>query len=145
MVQKEEIPDYNGSSIAHSSGNLTIGTDGVNFFEGAVDELKLYNYTLSADAVAEDYGKVDSLIISSANQKSIKEMKAKGTVTLEVSRKYIETGKSSKLTSGVTYKTSNKKVFTVSKTGVITAVKKGTANLTISHGAISQTYKVTVK
>jgi hypothetical protein len=145
MVLKEEVSDYNGSSIAHSSGNLTIGTDGEDFFDGAVDELKLYNYALSADAVAKDYGKVDSLFISSANQKSIKAMKAKGTVKLEVSRKYIDTGKTGKLTSGVTYKTSNKKVFTVSKTGVITAVKKGTANLTISHGAISQTYKITVK
>lgn len=145
MVLKEEISDNNGCSLAHSSGNLTIGTDGEYFFEGAVDELKLYNYPLSADEVAADYGKVDSLLISAANQKSIKGMKAKGKVSLEVSRKYIDTGKSSKLTSGVTYKTSNKKVFTVSKTGEITAVKKGTANLTISHGAISQTYKVTVK
>ncbi len=145
QIYKEEVPAFEGCPIAHNNGNLMIGSDGEYFFQGEVDELKLYNYSLAAKDIVKDYEQVDSLLISDANGKSIKVMKAKGTVDLEVSRKYIETGKTSKLTSGVTYKSSNSKVFTVSKTGKITAVKKGTANLTISHGALSKTYKVTVK
>lgn len=145
LVQKEEVPDYDGSPIAHCNGDLMIGSNGKYFLQGAIDELKLYNYALSAKEVKKDYDQVDSISISDANQKSIKSLKAKSTVSLQVSRKYIETGKSTKLISGVTYKSSNSKVFTVSKTGKITAVKKGSANLTVTHGAISKTYKVTVK
>ncbi|HKL99701.1 MAG TPA: LamG-like jellyroll fold domain-containing protein, partial [Mobilitalea sp.] len=145
MVKKEEVSDYAGNSLAHSSGNLMIGSDGEYFFEGALDELKLYNYKLSAAEVAADAKNVDSVSISKDNQKSIKALKVKGTVALAPSRKYIETGKSTKLTAGVTYKTSNKKIFTVSKKGVITGVKKGTATLTVTHGAVSKTYKVIVK
>ncbi|HKL78901.1 MAG TPA: LamG-like jellyroll fold domain-containing protein, partial [Mobilitalea sp.] len=145
VVKKEEVSNYAGNSLAHSSGNLMIGSDGEYFFEGALDELKLYNYSLSAKEVAADAKNVDSVSISKDNQKSIKALKVKKTVTLAPSRKYIETGKISKLKSGVTYKTSNKKIFTVSKKGVITGVKKGTATLTVTNGAISKTYKVTVK
>lgn len=43
----------------------------------------------------------------------------------------------------VTYKTSNKKVATVSSRGVITAKKKGTAKITVKSG--KKTYTVTVK
>ena len=45
----------------------------------------------------------------------------------------------------VTYKSSNKKVATVSKKGVITAKKKGTAKITVKSGKKSYTVKVTVK
>ena len=43
------------------------------------------------------------------------------------------------------YKSSNKKVATVSKKGVITAKKKGTAKITVKSGKKSYTVKVTVK
>lgn len=50
------------------------------------------------------------------------------------------------LTSGekVTYKSSNKKVATVSSKGVITAKKKGTAKITIQSGSVKKTCKVQV-
>lgn len=50
------------------------------------------------------------------------------------------------LTSGekVTYKSSNKKVATVSSKGIITARKKGTANITIQSGSIKKTCEVQV-
>jgi hypothetical protein len=145
MIQKSEVSDDYGYRLAHSKGNLMIGSDGEYFLNGAVDELKLYNYDLTAKEVAADAKNKDSISISSANQKSISALKANNTVTLVTSRKYIETGESSKLNSGVTYKTSNKKVFTISSKGVLKAVKKGSAKLTITHGAISKTYTVTVK
>lgn len=145
LVKKEEVPDYYENNMAHGLGDLMIGSDGKLHFVGTMDELKLYNYSLSAKEIKEDYNEVDSLSISKANQDKIKSMKKGNTVTLVTSRKYIETGKTSKLKSGVTYKTSNKKIFTVTSKGVIKAVKKGSATLTITHGGISKTYKVTVK
>mgnify|MGYP000859694949 FL=1 len=145
MVKKEKISEYKGNNMAHALGDLMIGSDGEYFFVGAMDELKIYNYALSAKEVEADYKKVDSLSISKDNQSKIKSLKKGKTVTLTTSRKYIETGKTSKVTSGLTYKSSNKKVFTVTSKGVVKAVGKGTANLTITHGGISKTYKVTVK
>ena len=45
----------------------------------------------------------------------------------------------------VTYKTSNKKVCTVSKKGLLTAKKKGTVKITVKSGKKSYTVKVKVK
>ena len=47
--------------------------------------------------------------------------------------------------SKVTYKTSNKKVATVSKNGVVIGKKKGTAKITVKCNGITKTFKVTVK
>ncbi|TAH68616.1 MAG: hypothetical protein EWM47_07920 [Anaerolineaceae bacterium] len=145
MVKKEKVSEYSGNNMAHGIGDLMIGSDGDFFFTGTMDELKLYNYALSAKEVEKDYKNVDSLSISKDNQAKVKSMKKGNTVTLTTSRKYIDTGKTSKLTSGITYTSSNKKVFTVTSKGAIKAVGKGKANLTIKHGAISVTYKITVK
>lgn len=145
VVKKDKISDYKGNNMAHGLGDLMIGSNGEYFFVGSIDELKIYNYKLSAKEIDADYKEVDSLSISKANQDKIKAMKKGNTVTLATSRKYIETGKTSKVTSGLTYKSSNKKIFTVTSKGVVKAVKKGSATLTISHGGVSKTYKVTVK
>ena len=140
-VQKDEIDEI---TMAHASGILMIGSDGDSFFNGTLDELKLYNYALSADEVKKEAKRVDGLSVSAENQKQIKDVRVKKTVSLEVSRKYINTGKTEKLKADVTYKSSNAKIFSVSKSGVITGVKKGTAKLTVTHGGISKVYTVTV-
>jgi N6-adenosine-specific RNA methylase IME4 len=110
-----------------------------------IDELKLYNYALSADQIKADFNNKDSLSISSNSLNALQTMKKNASVTLTTSRKYIETGRTVKLTSGVTYKTSNAKVFTVDKKGNVKAVGKGSAKLTITHGGISKTYTVKVR
>ena len=48
-------------------------------------------------------------------------------------------------TENLSYKTSNKKVATVSKNGVIKAKKKGTAIITVMSGKIKKTCKIVVK
>lgn len=141
-VGNEELDDI---QIAHASGKLMIGSDGEHFFEGMLDELRLYNYALNSDEVKQDYDWKDSLSISQDNQGKIKALKAKDTVTLATSRTYVDTKKTAVLKSGITYKSSSTKVFTVSKDGKLTAVKKGTATLYITHGGITKSYKVTVK
>lgn len=145
LVKKEKLPDNYEKNMAHGLGELMIGSDGDLHFVGTLDEMKLYNYALSAKEIKADYKEVDSLSISKTNQTKIKALKKNGTVALAVSRKYIETGKTSKLKKDITFKTSNKKVFSVSKTGVIKGIKKGSAKLTITHGGVSKTYTVTVK
>ena len=45
----------------------------------------------------------------------------------------------------VTYKTSNKKIATVTTKGVVKGIKKGTATITVQSGSKKQTCKVTVK
>lgn len=145
LVKKEKISSFYENDMAHGYGDLMIGADGKYFFEGTMDELKLYNYALTAAEVKEDYKEVDSLSITKNNQKKIKALKKKATLTVTTSRKYIDTGKTTKLTKGVTYKSSNKKVFTVTSKGKIKGIRKGTAKLTITNGAISKTYNVTVK
>lgn len=45
----------------------------------------------------------------------------------------------------VTYKTSNKKIATVTSKGVVKGIKKGTATITVQSGSKKQTCKVTVK
>lgn len=134
-----------GIQLSHAFGALMIGSNGEDFFEGTLDELKLYNYKLSASEVKADADNKDSIFISNANQASIKSIKVKDTATISTSRKYIESGDTIVLTSGVTFKSSNTKIFKVSSNGVITGVKKGSAKLTVTHGGISKTYKVTVK
>jgi hypothetical protein len=145
MVKKEQIPEDIQNYIAHSNGDLMIGSNGTNFFNGMIDELKLYNYALSADQIKADFNNKDSLSISSNSLNALQTMNKNASVTLAISRKYIETGRTVKLTSGVTYKTSNAKVFTVDKKGNVKAIGKGSAKLTITHGGISKTYTVKVR
>lgn len=142
LVNKEEI---DGIKISHASGNLMIGSDGESFFEGTLDELKLYNYAITSDEVKKDFGRIDKLSISKTNQDKMKSLKAKDTVKLQVSRTFIDLGGTKVISSGLIFKSSNVKVLTVSKDGVITALKKGSANITVTHGGISKTYKVIVK
>lgn len=145
LVYKEEISDELQNEIAHSSGKLMIGSDGEYFFNGAIDELKLYNYELTPDQIKADYNNKDSLSVSADNANKIKLMSRNATVSLSTYRKYIETGSSVKLTSGVTYSSSNKKIFTVDKYGKLKAVGKGSAKLTIKHGGLAKTYTIKVK
>lgn len=145
LVHKEKADNSEGVKISHSTGSLMIGTDGERFFNGAMDELKFYNYGLSAKEVAAEYKQRDSLSISIDNQNAIKTLSPKETVTLTTTRKYMEASKSERLTSDVMYKTSNKNIFIVSKEGKITAINKGKATLTITHGGVSNSYTVFVK
>lgn len=145
LRQKTKLPDYSGKAMAHSVGDLMIGSDGDYHFTGVIDELKLYNYALSSKEIDKNFKAVDTLSISKDSQKTIKSMRKGVSFKLDTSRKYLETGKTVKIVKDLTYKTSNKKVFTVSSKGIVKAVRKGNAILTINHGGISKQYKVTVK
>ena len=73
------------------------------------------------------------------------------TLTLSKTSASVKVGKTTKITakatpSGkVTYKSSNKKVATVSSNGTVKGIKKGTAKMTVTCNGVSKTVKVTVK
>lgn len=73
------------------------------------------------------------------------------TLTLSKTSASGKVGKTTKITakatpSGkVTYKSSNKKVATVSSNGTVKGIKKGTAKITVTCNGVSKTVKVTVK
>ena len=73
------------------------------------------------------------------------------TLTLSKTSASIKVGKTTKITakatpSGkVTYKSSNKKVATVSSNGTVKGIKKGTAKITVTCNGVTKTVKVTVK
>ena len=73
------------------------------------------------------------------------------TLTLSKTSASVKVGKTTKITakatpSGkVTYKSSNKKVATVSSNSTIKGIKKGTAKITVTCNGVSKTVKVTVK
>ena len=58
--------------------------------------------------------------------------------TTRITAKAIPSGK-------ITYKSSNKKVATVSSNGTVKGIKKGTAKITVTCNGVSKTFKVTVK
>ena len=73
------------------------------------------------------------------------------TLTLSKTSVSVKVGKTTKITakaapSGkITYKSSNKKIATVSSNGTVKGIKKGTAKITVTCNGVSKTFKVTVK
>ena len=73
------------------------------------------------------------------------------TLKLTKTSATVKVGKTTKITakatpSGkITYKSSNKKIVTVSSNGTVKGIKKGTAKITVTCNGVSKTFKVTVK
>ena len=73
------------------------------------------------------------------------------TLKLTKTSATVKVGKATKITakatpSGkITYKSSNKKIATVSSNGTVKGIKKGTAKITVTCNGVSKTFKVTVK
>ena len=73
------------------------------------------------------------------------------TLKLTKTSATVKVGKTTKITakatpSGkITYKSSNKKIATVSSNGTVKGIKKGTAKITVTCNGVSKTFKVTVK
>jgi hypothetical protein len=136
-------------NIANASGDLLIGYDGETFLNGAIDELKIYTSCASADDVMKEAKRVDSISLSSSDAKSIANINKGKSITLStVLLKDGDTNKSSEIEASdknLTYQSSNKKVFTVSKTGAIKAIKAGKAKIAITYGGNTVVYTIVVK
>lgn len=147
LLKKSEKSDL--VNIANASGDLLIGYDGDTFINGAIDELKIYSKCLSATDVEKEAKRIDSISLSSDDVKKIASIsKGKSVSISSILLKDGDTAKTSEVKSSdqnISWLSSNKKVFTVSKDGKITAVKAGKTKLTVVYGGNSVTYQVTVK
>lgn len=147
LLKTEEFRD--DIDICNASGNLLIGYNNDTFLNGAIDELKLYNKCLTQKEVAAEAKRIDSIELTGSDSKKLysigkgKTMKIKTVVLND-----IDLGKSSEMKStdkNITFTSSNKAIFTVTKDGEIKTHKNGKAKLTITYGGISVTYPVNVK
>ena len=124
-----------GTAVTYTSSNTKIAT--VNKTTGKVTAKAKGIVTITAK-----YGDVKATCKITVKNPTLKVSKTSVSV---------KAGKTTKITatatpSGkVTYKSSNKKVATVSSTGKIKGIKKGTAKITVTCNGVSKTVKVTVK
>jgi hypothetical protein len=136
-------------NISNASGDLLIGYDGDTFMNGAIDELKIYTKCLSATDVEKEVKRIDSISLSSSNVNSIASIGKGKTVSItSVILMDGDTGNKTELKvtdKEITYQSSSKKVFTVSKDGKLTGVKAGKAKLTVAYGPHTAAYSVVVK
>lgn len=98
------------------------------------------------------------ITVKSGSKKVVVTVKVTGVKTTKLSgvpaTKKIAKGKSFKIKAAatpkntdekITFKSSNKKVATVTSKGVVKGLKKGTATITVRSGSKKMTCKVTVK
>jgi uncharacterized protein YjdB len=120
----------------------------MNYFEGSLDELRFYNYALNESEVVNDYKKVDSITLSKQDYSKLLQLK-RGT-SLNITKIYLKdadtlkTGTLEVKSGKVTFSSSNKKVVTISSKGVIKAIGKGKAKITIKYGLLEISYSVKV-
>ena len=125
-----------GDKVTWSSSNTNVAK--VNS-KGVVTAKKSGKATITA--VASDGLKVKCTI--TVKKPSIK-LKTKSVITLKVG-KTLKIKATSTPGGKFTYKTSSKKIATVSSKGVIKAKKKGTADITVARNGVKKKIKVKVK
>lgn len=136
-------------NIANASGDLLIGYNGDTFINGAIDELKIFNKSLTETEVRTEAKRVDSIHLSTAMAKKAATIGKGKSVTVSSILLYdvdadtdVEIALANK---NFTFKSSNSKIFKVTSDGKITGVKAGKAKLTITYGCHTVTYNVTIK
>ena len=109
--------------------------------------------TVSANGIvkAKKAGKVNITVQVGNHKQVVKITVKKPTMKLTKSSAKLKKGKKVTIkvkaapVSKVTFKSSNKKVATVSSKGVVKAKKKGTATITVKCNGITRKFKITVK
>jgi uncharacterized protein YjdB len=133
-----------------SASPLRIGGDSVwgEYFNGAIDEVRVYNRALSAAEIQTDM----NTPITTAPQNGLTLIPASCTLTtfggtqqLTATATYSD-GSTQNVTSnaGTSYTSNNTAVATVNATGQIKAVANGTATITSSYGGFSANATATV-
>lgn len=129
------------------SDYLNFGTEVNNFYGGAEDYFGFYG---SHDDTgkwndfkndAKDMG----FICEWDNSKAVVLTAVKKTITVKKGKKAALLYQVYPISKKVTFKSSNKKVATVTKKGVVKGIKKGTAKITIKAGKKTVVVKIKVK
>ncbi len=133
-------------TLRHSGGKLIIGLmNNSRFFKGTMDEVRLYNYQMKSADVKKLYAYRDTLKVSNSTS-SLSSLKVRGRLSLKVLAVPPDrTEESLNVTQAVKYSSSNQRVVKVSTKGVVSAIKKGSATITITNGASTTTAKIKVK
>lgn len=150
--------EFSGDKLNISKENLFIGLskygDDLNYFNGYMDDLRIYNTVLSVAEISALYiGETQEFktskelkeyvsMIITPDKMSI--MKEKGILYLNAIGVKSD-GKKEDITKKVIYKSSNEKICTVDKEGKVAAVSKGTATITVTSGDLMKQIKLTVK
>lgn len=146
ILQKKTEDKVDYTDILNASGSLLVGFDGSTFFEGSIDELKMYNKALDETEVKNDAERKNRLTVSSSVEKAVKSM-IKGTSTkiTGVTYKNVVTGKETKVApEDMTFSSTNQSVVVVEETGKIKAVGDGEAKIRLTYGGYSVVYPVKV-
>jgi hypothetical protein len=147
LLSKTETTDL--INIANASGDLLIGYDGSTFINGAIDELKIFNSCLTETEIEAEAKRIDSIGLNKEEAKKLTAVEKGKTISISSVSYYdvdsVTTKKLEPNNADLSYKTSNKKIFTVTSDGKIKGLKAGKAKLTITYGCHSVTYSVTVK
>ena len=103
------------------------------------------NSIMSTDDIKE------LIATGNTHDEALQESSAKSSKASAKTSASVKVGKTTKIAakatpSGkITYKSSNKKIATVSSNGTVKGIKKGTAKITVTCNGVSKTFKVTVK
>lgn len=125
-----------------------VDTQVLAYFNGYMDDLRIYNTVLSDGEIKGLYlgedGEVKEYKSINITPNKMAIIKEKGILNINVTGINLD-GKKEDITKKAIYKSSDEKVFTVDKEGKVVAIGKGTATLTITMGKLMKKLNLTVK
>lgn len=132
---KATVTGADASKVTFTSSNPKVAT--VNKTTGKVTAKAAGKAVITAKC-----GNVKATCTVTVKNPTLKLTKTSASVkvgkTTKIAAKATPSGK-------ITYKSSNKKIATVSSNGTVKGIKKGTAKITVTCNGVSKTFKVTVK
>ena len=132
---KATVTGADASKVTFTSSNPKVAT--VNKTTGKVTAKAAGKAVITAKC-----GNVKATCTVTVKNPTLKLAKTSASVkvgkTTKIAAKATPSGK-------ITYKSSNKKIATVSSNGTVKGIKKGTAKITVTCNGVSKTFKVTVK
>ena len=132
---KASVKGVDASKVTFTSSNTKVVT--VNKSTG-----KIVAKAAGKAVITAKCGNVKATCTVTVKNPTLKLAKTSASVkvgkTTKIAAKATPSGK-------ITYKSSNKKIATVSSNGTVKGIKKGTAKITVTCNGVSKTFKVTVK
>ena len=108
-----------------------------------VEQKGFYNGIIEGEHFTYDGGKADTTTPVVTPKTTVKLASTKATLYVKQTAKIKTTVKNG--VGNTTFKSNNKKVAKVNAKGVVTAVKQGTAKITVANNGVKKTFTVTVK
>ncbi len=134
--------EASNKEITWASSNTNVAT--INANTGKVTAVGAGTADITVTTADGSFTATCTVTVKAAAKKTTVTLKkTKATIYVKGTVKIAATVKNGKGTT--TYKSSNAKIAKVSKKGVVTGVKKGTAKITVTNNKVSKVFTVTVK